>query len=190
MLAANGVPGSFVVPVGLPFPGDAHDAVLSVIGVSLSPSAPVYQHVASEPLDLPGCGLLTLETPYVPIPMAVDFVNATSCAQDALLKFRLCEPARVTLRVEGTVFEGEILGPGSPAPPVATNLGPVIDAASYSRQEFASGRYIVKKFTRLRSNRRRTTAAGTSWPPARTRSATLASASSTLGSQRYTRHTR
>ena len=118
VLAANGVPGSFVVPVGLPFPEDAHDAVLSVLGVSLAPPAPGYQDVLSDPLDLPGCGLLTLATPYVSIPMAVDFVNVTSCAQEGLLKFRLCEPARVTLRVEGAVFEGELRGPGEPMPAV------------------------------------------------------------------------
>ena len=132
VLAANGATGSFVVPVGLPFPDDLHDAVVSVVGVSLVETGPAYQDVSSPPLELPRCALVDLETPYVSIPMLVDFVNATSCAQDGLLKFRLCEAARVTLRVEGAVFEGELRG--LPDPPLSMRI---------ENLELPAGEYIA-----------------------------------------------
>ena len=115
VLAANGVTGIFDIPAGLPFPGDLHEARLSVVSVASSPAG--YESVISPPLELPRCSLLDLETPYVSIPMAVDAVNGTSCAQDGLLKFKLCEAARVTLRVEGQVYEGEVRGLPEPEPP-------------------------------------------------------------------------
>ena len=114
VLAANGVSGSYQVPVGLPFPANLHEAQLSVVGVSQAPQG--YQVVVSEPLPLPRCALLDLATPFVSIPLAVDVVNGIQCGNEGLLKFTLCEASRVTLRVEGQVFEGKVLGLPGPHP--------------------------------------------------------------------------
>src|SRR6185369_2911942 len=61
---------------------------------------------------------------------------------------------------------------------------------SRMRHSSTSGRYTRTRLLRLRSNRRRTSAAGTSWPPLRTRSRTRRTATSAEGSQRYTFGTR
>jgi YD repeat-containing protein len=120
ILAANGVSGAYDIPVGLPFPDDLHEARLSLLGVASTPEG--YRDVVSPPLEVPRCGLLELETPFVSIPMAVDAVNGVSCAQDGLLKFTLCEASRVTLRVEGQVYEGEVRGLPVPHPPPTVRI--------------------------------------------------------------------
>jgi RHS repeat-associated protein len=107
VLAANGTGAQFSVPAGLPYPSDPHQGLLSVIGVSVV-AAGGSPNVVSEPLDLPGCHLLALQTPVVEIELTADRVNGSVCAEDKEIEFFVCRASNVTLRVGGQVFEGYV----------------------------------------------------------------------------------
>lgn len=115
VLVAHGTGGTFQVPVGMPYPPEPHSATLAVANVSTAPTGATAD-VVSEPYALPGCYLVDLQTPVVQIEMTIDAVNATSCSEEAVLRFKLCRAARVTLRVDGQVFTSVVDGDNAPVP--------------------------------------------------------------------------